>query len=301
MALIQFNFLKYRKIYFTISGILTLGGLICLIVFGLNLGIDFTGGSILEIEYLEARPSNQAIKEKLTGLDLGTIYVQPTRAKGVIIRMKHISEQTHQEVLQKLRQNHEIIEMRFESIGPIIGHELKQKAIMFIVMVLFSIVLYIMFAFRKVQNPIKGWQYGTVSLIALFHDVLMPIAAFSILGEFYGAQVTIPIVVALLAILGYSINDTVVILDRIRENLIKKIGITFEETVNKSLNQTITRCVNTSLTTLLVLIAIFFFGGVTLRDFALVLIIGIVAGTYSSIFLVSPILVSWLNRRRNLT
>ena len=215
----------------------------------------------------------------------------------MLIRMKDISEETHQTVLQKLSEDNEIEERRFESIGPVIGQELKEKTKILIVIALFSIVLYIAFAFRRLQRPLKSWQYGLASLLALFHDVLIPIGVFSILGKFYGVQITIPVIAALLTVLGYSINNTVVVFDRIRENLIRTVGGNFTETVNKSLNQTLTRCLNTSLTTLLVLLAIFFFGGVTLKYFALVLIIGITAGTYSSIFLASPLLASWLDWR----
>lgn len=294
----HFNFLRYKKIYFVFSGVLVLGSLVCLAIFGLNPGIDFTGGSILEIEYIEERPSNQETKEALVDLDLGSILVQPTGERGVIIRMKEISEETHQQVIQKLSENNKIEEHRFESVGPTIGRELKQKTKVLIVVALVSVVLYIALAFRRVQRPIKSWQYGIASLVALFHDVLIPLGVFSVLGKYYGVQITIPVIAALLTVLGYSINNTVVVFDRIRENLIKRIGVTFEETVNKSLNQTLTRCINTSLTTLLVVAAIFFWGGATLKYFALALMIGIGAGTYSSIFLVPPLLVSWLSWRR---
>ncbi|MBA7694831.1 Protein translocase subunit SecF [subsurface metagenome] len=286
------NFLKYKKIYFIFSGTLILASIVCLSVFGLNLGIDFTGGSILELEYQEPRPSPQAVKESLSGL--GTVSVQPTGQNGLIIRMKNISEKTHQEILQTLSEGYQMEERRFESIGPTIGQELKQKTNILIVVALLAIVSYIAFAFRKVQRPIRSWQYGISSLVALFHDLLIPLAVFSILGKFYGVQLTIPVVAGLLTVLGYSINNTVVVFDRIRENLIRGTGVSFEETIDKSLNQTLTRCINTSLTTLLVLLAIFFWGGATLQYFALVLIIGIMAGTYSSIFLASPLLTTFL-------
>ena len=291
------NFLKYKKIYFIFSATLILASLGFLIVFGLKPGIDFTGGSILEIEYKTERPSNQEIKETLSGLDLGEVSVQPTGEKGVILRMKDISEDTHQEVIQKLRENKELEELRFESIGPIIGQELKQKTKIVIILSLLAIVLYIAWAFRKISRPLPSWQYGIASLVALFHDVLIPIGILSVLGKFYGVQITIPVITALLAVLGYSINNTVVVFDRIRENLFKQAG-TYQEIVNNSLNQTLTRSINTSLTTLFVLVAIFFLGGVTLKYFALALILGIIAGTYSSLFLASPILVAWLRWRK---
>jgi len=291
------NFLKYKKIYFIFSGTLILASLVCLIIFGLKPGIDFTGGSILEIEYIEERPSNQEIKETLSDLDLGGVLIQPTGERGIIIKMKDISEDTHQEVIQKLKENKELEERRFESIGPVIGQELKQKTKIVIILSLLAIVLYIAWAFRKISRPIPSWQYGVASLVALFHDVLIPIGILSVLGKFYGVQITIPVITALLAVLGYSINNTVVIFDRIRENLLKQTG-TYQEIVNKSLNQTLTRSLNTSLTTLFVLVAIFFLGGVTLKYFALALILGIIAGTYSSLFLASPILVAWLRWRK---
>jgi len=291
------DFLKYKKIYFIFSGTLILASLICLIVFGLKPGIDFTGGSILEIEYIEERPSNQEIREALSNLDLGEILVQPTEERGVILRMKDISEDTHRQVLERLNETNKLEERRFESIGPLIGQELKQKTKIAIILSLMAIVLYIAWAFRKISRPIPSWQYGIASLIVLFQDVFIPIGIFSVLGKLYGVQITIPVIAALLTVLGYSINNVVVVFDRIRENLLKHVG-TYQEIVNNSLNQTLTRSINTSLTTLFVLVAIFFLGGVTLKYFALALILGILFGTYSSIFLASPILVAWLRWRK---
>jgi len=289
------NFVKYKKIYFIFSGILILAAILCLFVFGLKPGIDFTGGSILEIEFKETRPSNQEIKDVLADLDLGEIYVQPTGEKGVILRMKDIDEATHQQVLEKLGETEEL---RFESVGPIIGRELKEKTKIVIVLALLSIVLYIAFSFRKISKPLASWQYGIASLFILSHDVLIPLGIFSILGKFYGVQISIPIICALLTVIGYAINNVVVVYDRIRENLLKSRGEVFEKTVNFSINQTLTRQINTSLTTLFPLIAIFFLGGETLKYFALALILGIAAGTYSSIFLASPVLVSWLKWKK---
>lgn len=291
----NFNFVKYRKIYFILSGILILGSLISLLVFGLKPGIEFTGGSILEIEYKNNRPSNPEIKEGLKEFNLGDFFVQPTGEKGVILKMKEIDEETHQKIIQKLRdqKSGEIEEKRFESIGPVIGKELKEKTKVVIILSLISMLLYIAFAFRKVSYPIKSWQYGIVSLFVLFHDVFIPLGIFSILGKFYGVQITIPVIVAILTVVGYAINNVVVVFDRIRENLIKKSVFSFEEIVNLSINQTLTRQINTSLTTLFPLLFIFVIGGETLKYFALALILGISFGTYSSIFLAGPILVSW--------
>ena len=293
------NFLRYKKIYFIFSGILVLGSLACLVVFGLNLGIDFVGGSLIEVKYQISRPSNEAIRSALADLDLGEIIIQPTEERGVILRMKEIDAETYELVIQKLRELGELTEMRFELVGPVIGRELRDRAKIIIILAILAIVFYITLAFRGISRPISSWQYGLASLIALFHDVLITLGVFSILGFFYQVEITIPIVTAFLVVLGYSINDTVVVFDRIRENLIKKVGITYEDTVNKSLNQILPRSIVTSLTTLFVLLAIFFFGGETLKYFALALIVGISLGTYSSIFLASPFLVYWLKWRQS--
>lgn len=292
----NFPFVKYRKIYFIFSGILILASILSLLIFGLNPGIDFTGGSIMEIEYVNERLSNEEIRSELSEFDLGDTYIQPTGERGVIIRMKDIDEDIHQNILLKLREGREVNESRFESIGPVIGQELKDKTKIVVILVLLSIVIYIALAFRRIQIPIRSWYYGIASVFALFHDILIPLGVFSILGKFYGVEMSIPVVAALLAVMGYSINNTVVVFDRIREGLLKRGGY-FEDIVNSSLNQTLSRQINTSLTTLFVTFAIFFFGGATLKFFALALILGIIAGTYSSIFLAGSILVAWFNFR----
>ncbi len=291
------SFLKYRKVYFIFSSIMIIGSLVCLAIFGLKPSIEFTGGSILEIEYQDTRSSTEEIKEILSEIDLGNIVIQPSKERTIILRMKELSEDKHQEVLQKLGEDYKLEEQRFESIGPVIGEELKQKTKFIIILSLLAIVLYVTFAFRKVYIPIKSWQYGLATLVALGHDVIIPLGVFSILGKYQGVEISIPVIVALLTVLGYSVNNTVVVFDRVRENLIKTKSASLEQIVNISLRQTLTRSVNTSLTTLFVLMAIFFFGGETLRYFALALIIGITAGTYSSMFLASPILVAWIRRR----
>jgi len=296
-------FVKFRKIYFVFSGILILGSLISLVIFGLKPGIDFTGGSILEIEYKTQRPENKVIKEGLADLDLGEISIQPANEKGVILRMKDIPEDIHQQVLEKLKRPTsggypgEFEEKRFETIGPTIGKELKEKTKIVIVFSLLSMLFYIAIAFKRVSRPISSWQYGFASLLMLSHDILIPLGVFAVLGRYYQVQITIPVITALLTIVGYAINNVVVVYDRIRENLLRE-RLTFEEIVEKAINQTLTRQLNTSLTTLFPLFFIFFLGGETLKYFALALILGITAGTYSSIFLASPILVSWLGWRQ---
>jgi len=291
------KYTKYRLIYFIIAGVLAAASIVALFAFGLKPGIDFTGGSILEADYKQDRPSNQEMREKLSGLDLGSFSVQPTGDKGVILKMKSIDEDTHAKVLENLGINEgKIEEKRFESIGPAVGAELKGKTSLVIFLALLSMVVYIILAFRRVQRPIRSWQYGIVALITLFHDILIPLGVFAVLGKLYGVEITIPVITALLTVLGYSINSTVVVFDRIRENVFRG-GESFEEVVDRSLNQTLTRQLNTSLTTLFVLLAIFFFGGPTLKYFSLALILGVVSGMYSSFFISGSLLVSWLKMR----
>jgi len=298
----SFNFTKYRKIYLILSAILTIGILVLLFTFGLKPGIDFTGGTILEIEYetKTERPSNQAIKDSLKDLGLGEFSVQPTGDKGVILRMKDIQEETHQQIIQKLSENQQLEELRFESIGPVIGKELRNKTGVVVVLSILAIVIYIAIAFRKVSFPVKSWQYGIASLLILGHDILIPLGVFSVLGKVYNVQITIPVIAALLTVIGYAINNVVVVYDRLRENLLRVYSRkeSFEDLVNRAINQTLTRQLNTSLTTLFPLIFIFLMGGETLRYFSLALIIGLLAGLYSSIFLAGPLLVAWLKLKK---
>ena len=295
------NFLKYKKIYYILSALLVLVAIFSLLFFGLNFGIDFLGGSILEADF-EARPANTVIQEKLKDLNLGDLTIQPTQENGVIIRMREIDEATHQQIVSKLVELSKIEEKRFESVGPVIGEELRQKTIILIAVSLIALLIYIAVSFRKVSRPISGWQYGITSILALTFDVLITVGLFALLGKFYNIQFNIPIVTALLTILGYTINDKVIVFDRIRENILRSRGLDFENLVNQSLNQTLSRSLSTGFCSLLVLFFIFLFGGETLKYFSLTLIIGIIIGTYSSLFLATPFLVSWLKwSQRRLT
>jgi preprotein translocase subunit SecF len=219
----------------------------------------------------------------------------------MIFRFKSVDEARHQEILKHLGEKFDKVEEnRFESIGPTIGKELRRKATYAIVVVLICIILYIAWAFRKVSKPVASWKYGVIAVIALIHDVGIPIGLFAVLGRFFGVEVNSAFVAAILTILGYSVNDTIVVFDRVRENLIKSGGDydEFEKIVNESVNQTFARSINTTLTTLLALIAIFFWGGETIKYFALALIVGIGLGAYSSIFIASPLLVVLERKKR---
>ena len=294
----RINFIKYSKICYTISVGLIIGSIFSLFFFGLKFGIEFTGGSLMEMEFQNERPLIDTIEKSLADFNLGELTIQPISEKGMLLKLKEINQETHQKILSKINEISPVNELRFESIGPVIGQELKQKTILAIILALIAITLYIAFAFRKVSRPIASWRYGITSLVALFHDVLIPLGVFSILGKFYNVEITIPVVAALLTILGYSVHDTIIIFDRIRENLLRGRFQSFAETVNWSLNQTLGRSISTVFTVLLVLFAIFFFGGTTLKYFSLALIVGITSGAYSSIFIAAPLLVSWLGKRK---
>lgn len=290
----QINFTKYSKVYYIISGVLIVGSIVALFMFGLKFGIEFVGGSNMQVEFLgQGRPSNEVISKALEGFNLGDIVIQPTGSIGAILQFKGVDEATHQQILAELNKLTTTTEKSFQYIGPSVGQELRNKTELAIFLALVAITLYISFAFRKVSRPVSSWKYGLTSLFALFHDVLIPLGVFAVLGKFYGVEITIPIIAALLTVLGFSVHDTIVIFDRIRENILRRGMGQFEETVNWSLSQTLGRSLSTVFSTLIVLISIYFFGGETLKYFALALIIGITCGAYSSIFIASPLLVTW--------
>jgi preprotein translocase subunit SecF len=302
----MFNFIGKRKYWFIFSGVLAAVSLVSLIVWGLNLGIDFTGGSLLEVKITGVEVSIDQIKTVLSEQGIINGSVQSTGDDVWLIRAENISEATHQAVLDGLKENllgteptttASLSELQFTSIGPTIGNELKGKAITSIVIVLIAIIIYIALAFRKVSFPVESWKYGIVAIVALAHDIFITVGLFSILGHFLNYQVDSLIVTALLTILGFSVHDTIVTFDRIRESLFKSRNLTFADVVNKSINETLVRSLSTSLTTFLVLIAVYLFGGESINHFVLALAFGVIIGTYSSIFLASPLLVVWYNKK----
>jgi preprotein translocase subunit SecF len=258
-------------------------------LWGLKIGIDFTGGSLLEVEFQNQTPSVEELREALSKEIEGDFTLQEVGDKGVILRTKEISEENHQKMMETLRSQGEVEEKRFEMIGPVIGGELQKNTIVAIILAFVFITIYIAVAFHRISRVVPSWQYSIAALIALFHDILITCGVFVFLGKFFNIEVNVPFAAALLTILGYSINDTIVVFDRCRENLIKGGG-DFKEILNKSLMETIPRSLFTSLTTLIVLSAILFWGGETLFSFVLTLIIGIILGTYSSIFIATPLL-----------
>jgi preprotein translocase subunit SecF len=288
----------HKKIFFIISAVLVSLSVFAVILFGLNFGIDFTGGALTEVSYPHERPDKVVLENKLSGLDMGGFSLRPSGEDSYILRTRDLTEEARLAVNKTLSLDESVVMNvdRFNSIGPVIGTELRNKAYLAITVVVLAIILFIAFAFRHVSKPISSWKYGLIAIVALLHDIIVPIGVFAVLGKFFGAEVDILFVMALLAILGYSVNDTIVVFDRVRENLRdneeRNMREDFELTIGKSLNQTYVRSVNTSLTTMFVLLTLFVIGAAATQYFALTLLVGVLAGTYSSIFLATPLLVA---------
>lgn len=309
----KLKIIKRRKIFLAIAGIVILIGVIGFFAFGLKYSIDFTGGSLMELEFINGkRPDNNAINDALANFSLKSLSIQPIGEKGVILRMENIDEAKHQAILEKLdswssSSNNasstpgilaNISEKQFDSIGPSIGSELKTKTIYAVFISLVLIALFITWSFRRVSRRVPSWKYGVCALIALFHDIMLVVGIFVFLGRYYGTVVDVSFIAALLTILGYSVEDTIVIFDRIRENLPKMSG-TFEDIVDASINEVFVRSIHASGTTFVSLIPVYLFGGSNIKVFSLALLIGLISGTYSSIFIASPLLVEWQLRSKN--
>jgi len=296
----KLQIIKNRKYYYLISGAMFLAAVLSLIAWGLKPGLDFTGGSLMELSFSNYRPQVSEIQAVIQPLNLGDVIVQPANDKDVILKFKAIAEEDHQKLLSaitgKFSENGNVIkENRFDSIGPVIGKELLQKSWTMMLIAALAIIAYIGFAFRKVSKPLLSWKYGVAAVLALAHDLVIVIGLFSILGHFFGIEVDSLFITALLTVMGFSVHDTIVVFDRTRENLSKFYSGKFEEVVNDSVNQTVVRSINTSVTVLIVLAALYLLGGDTTRNFTLALLFGIAIGTYSSIFVASPIIVDWNN------
>ncbi len=289
------NIIKYRYIWYILSALMIGASIAFVAIFGLKQGIDFAGGSLVMVRFEGQRPAPVEAEGLVTSLDLGGIVIQPVGDTDMSFRTKVMDEETHQKFLAAIKTKYpNIVELRFDSIGPVIGNELRTKSIYSLVIVFIAILIYIAFTFRKVSVPVKAWKYGLITALTAVHDVIVPIGIFALLGKLHGTEVGTSFIAAILTVMGFSIHDTIVVLDRVRENLQKTSGV-FEEIVNRSLNQTIVRSINTTVATLLALVAVFLFGGDTVRDFSLALIIGITVGAYSSIFIAAPLLVTLYN------
>lgn len=287
--------IKYKWVFFLLSALLIAGSIWSFWQYGLHLGTDFTGGSIMEVGYTGTRPAAAAIRAAVTPLNLGPVAVQLAGDQDVILRLKTINENEHQALLKALPTDagKVPVEKRFSSIGPAVGQELAQKGLIAVALVLVLIILFVAFAFRQVSKPVSSWKYGVVALIALLHDLIIPTGVFSYLGVSHGYEVDALFLTGLLTILGLSVHDTIVVFDRIRENLRKHLYSDFAETVGRSLSETFSRSVNTSLTIIFVLVVLFLYGAAATKSFTLLMAVGVLVGTYSSIFIASPLLVVW--------
>ncbi len=289
------NLKRYQSHFFVLPGIFAVLAIIAILMWGLKPGIDLKGGALLEIEYPNGRPEVSAIEEKVAPLNLGEVRIQPSGEKSFILRERALTIEEKESLDSALASLGEVTEVQYTSVGPSIGNEIISKAWWAIALVTISIILFIAFAFRHVSKPVSSWKYGIVAIVTLLHDILIPTGLFAYLGYARGAEVGSLFIVALLTILGISINDTIVIFDRIRENLSinEKKGRheSYADVVWRSITQTMTRSINTSLTVIIMLAALFYAGPESTKDFALTLIVGMIAGTYSSIFLASPLLV----------
>lgn len=289
-----------RKIWYVISLIAIIPGLISLILFGLKLGIDFTGGTLWELEF--QRPvTTEEVKEVLARGGYVDSVVQLSNAQNgtenavAIIRIKELQESSplKAQIEDDFRASiGDFTELQISTVGSSVGNSIRNRAIVAVAIASIGILLYIAYAFRNTQNPVL---YGIAAIVGMLHDVLLVLGVFSILGEVANVEIDALFVTALLTVIGFSVHDTIVVFDRIRENLARKAAPTFEEVVNYSLAQTIVRSVNTSITVVFTLLALYLFGGESTKEFVLALLIGVVSGTYSSIFNASQILVSWEN------
>ena len=295
---------QYRKIWFILSAILIALSAYAVFAYGFDLSIDFKGGTITEVRYDGERPDKELLEIDLKTLGIGGFSLRPSESDRYIIRTKELSEDERQGLQALLSRNQSTFTIeRQNTIGPTAGAELKSKAIKAIAVVVVMIVLFITFAFRRVSKPVSSWKYGLATIVALAHDVIIPTGVFVLLGHFMGVEIDLLFITGLLAILGYSVHDTIVVFDRVRENLRvnaeQNLSEDFEIIVGKSVAQTFGRSINTSLTIFITLLALYLVGSPATKDFAFLLIIGIIIGTYSSIFVASPLLVTFYKLQRN--
>jgi preprotein translocase subunit SecF len=295
--------INHRGFFFWLTGLILAAALGAILSFGLPLGIDFTGGSLMHVAYQNERPALSDIEAQISPIGLGTVSVRAYGENAISIRTRSQTPAEHEAVLAAVSVDGSATELSYTSVGPALGSQFTNKALWAIFAVILVIVLYIAFAFRKVSRPVPGWGYGLTVVAMLAIDIIVPTGFYAAYCHFTGAEVDSLFVVALLSLLGYCVNDIIVIFDRIREHLAKNAREnnkeSFEETIGKSINETMTRSINTALTVVLALLALIYFGAETTRNFALVMLVGVVAGTFSSITRSAPLLIPiarWFNK-----
>jgi preprotein translocase subunit SecF len=290
------NIVKYRYLYFGISLLVIVPGLIALLLWGLPVGIEFTGGSLLEIRFDSGTvPGSEAVRQLYSEFGFDGAEIQTTSQNGLIIRSRDLDETTQGKIVAEIesRFGGPITVLRFDRVGPSVGAEVARSAALAVGAAALAILGYITFAFRGIKH---SFRYGVSAIIAMLHDVLVVVGVEAILGHFLGWEVGPLFLTALLTVIGFSVHDTIVVYDRIRENSIVHPRLPYEKVVNHSIVQTLSRSINTQLTVMFTLLALVLFGGETIRHFVVILLVGIFSGTYSSIFNAAPILVVWENR-----
>jgi preprotein translocase subunit SecF len=290
------NIVGRRYLFFGISLVVIIPGFIALLLWGLPLAIDFTGGSLLQAGFSSGQlPSSEAVRQLYAEYGFEDAIVQTSGSDSLIIRTKHMDETTNRQIVDEMskRFNTDVAVLRFETVGPSVGQEVAVRAAGAVALAALGIMLYITFAFRGVPH---AFRYGISAIIAMLHDVLVVLGVEAMLGHFLGWEVDALFLTALLTVIGFSVHDTIVVFDRIRENSNVYRRLPYETVVNHSIVQTLVRSINTQLTVMFTLIALVLFGGVTIRHFVIILLVGVLSGTYSSIFNAAPILVVWENR-----
>jgi len=295
---------NHRGFFFWLTGLILAGAVGAILFWGLPLGLDFTGGSLVHVSYENGRPALADIQEQVDTVSLGVVSVRAFGEDGVSLRSRTLTPEEHTALLAAISTDALATELSYTSVGPALGSQFTNKALWAIFAVVLVIVLYIAFAFRKVSRPVPSWGYGITVVAMLTIDLIVPAGFFAAYAHVTGAEVDSLFVVAMLALLGYVVNDIIVIFDRVREHLARneKLGFkeSFEDTIGKSIDETMTRSINTSLTVVLALIALIYFGAEATRNFALVMLVGVVAGTFSSITRSAPLLIplaKWFDRK----
>lgn len=292
-----------KKWWFIIfSGLLIIPGIISLALWGLRLSIDFTGGSLVELKFSDEKVSGQRIEEVVKDSKLEIVSLSQTREKTYLLRLKPIDKNQNRTLQEELGKNlGKVEELRYETVGPVIGAETTKNAVTAVIVASIAIIIYISLSFRHIPKPYSSWKFGVAAVAALIHDVLLVLGVFSLLGHFFHVEIDSLFITALLTVMGFSVHDSIVVFDRIRENLRKMGGTSFTKVVNASLVQTLARSLSTSLTVLFTLFALLLFSGESIRWFIVALLVGITSGTYSSIFNAAPLLVIWEDRNNKRT
>jgi preprotein translocase subunit SecF len=297
----KFNIIKTRKFFYIVSGIAMAAGILALMVWGLKPGIDFTGGTLWEFN-LGDYQDKALVETKLEAITRTDVSLYLVSDSGFTARMREFSEKEHQMFIAELNKTYSgFEELRWETVGPTVGKTLRHKSLLAVIMAVAGISFYVTLAFRQASYPVNSMKYGLITVFTLFHDVIIPIGVFAWLAHFRNVEIDTNFVVAILVIMGFSVHDTIVVFDRVRENLKSSNGKDFPGLVNDSLNQTLVRSINTSLTVVLVLLAMFIWGGAVLKYFVLAMLIGMTVGIYSSIFIACPLLVDvwlWQQKRK---